>query len=909
MRIRMTLLAWIAAIGIVPLPSHAAGSTPPQRTIEGREGRASVHAEASFSETARRDATSPKRTKPERTQGRAPRRSGTYPAPANAPGPASPSAGSPLVPSPASSMSFKAIDNTTGTGDTIPPDTMGAVGPNHLFVVTNQDVAVQSRTGTQLSRQSLDNFWSPLFPGGGFVTFDPKVVYDPYSAHFIFTSVANPDSGASALLVAISDSSDPGGTWNLFGVDADQSNTMWADFPGLGFTRDWVVVHINMFLVGSEDYDHSEVYVFRKGKMLSGTLSGLYKLFSDEGVPLSQRGFAQAPAETYNSTLNTMYLVENWDGEANNGTLGVLRMSKVTGPVGAEVYTTNIFVTAAAPWDNGIGGPEFAPQSGDTRGIDAGDARIGNCVYRNGSLWCVQTVFLPSGTPTRTSVQWWQISVTGAVLQRARIDDADGIAPQNFYAFPSIAANANSDVMIGYAHFSSDIFASASYSMRLGTDSANTLRDPRDVKLGEATYNKDLGSGVNRWGDFSHTVVDPLNDADLWTIQEYADTHDDQDRSRWALWWARVASASFAVPTLVDGVTARFASDVDGVSYGDNFTVTLTGGLTSLPGAVTCRNASGAVLGTCATGVRSVNWKPPAPLTPGQKYTAKINPDGASTPITVSTSGGPVDVAPATLNFRSSTVEQETSFAAGPRWRTANSAAAYGGSYLVDHLGGARVHFKFNAPVRTQVSWYSLLGPSQGQAQVYIDNVLIRTYNNYASSFIYRYRRSFTINAGNHVFSVIVRGLKGATAGTDTQVTVDAFAIGGTLYTTPATCGSPLATNNCTLQQWRIAGASGASGGTYAIGNLGGATFYFIFRGTGLDAYGVKGPSFGRGAVYIDGLYKGTIDFYAASTQFGYRMSYRGLSDTVHTWRIIISGTRNPSSSGTNVGLDRWVVV
>ena len=29
-------------------------------------------------------------------------------------------------------------------------------------------------------------------------------------------------------------------------------------------------------------------------------------------------------------------------------------------------------------------------------------------------------------------------------------------------------------------------------------------------------------NGINRWGDYSSTVVDPVNDTDFWTVQEYA---------------------------------------------------------------------------------------------------------------------------------------------------------------------------------------------------------------------------------------------------------------------------------------------------------------------------------------------------------------------------------------------------
>ena len=63
--------------------------------------------------------------------------------------------------------------------------------------------------------------------------------------------------------------------------------------------------------------------------------------------------------------------------------------------------------------------------------------------------------------------------------------------------------------------------------------------DDVELKAGEAPYTKDFGSGRVRWGDYSATVVDPLNDIDMWTIQEYAATPDSRG-DRWGTWWGQL---------------------------------------------------------------------------------------------------------------------------------------------------------------------------------------------------------------------------------------------------------------------------------------------------------------------------------------------------------------------------------
>src|SRR5207253_2899707 len=106
-------------------------------------------------------------------------------------------------------------------------------------------------------------------------------------------------------------------------------------------------------------------------------------------------------------------------------------------------------------WDNS--GRSQAPQSGTSQQIGTAGPGIESLVYRNGSLWAVQTISLPAdASVTRSAVQWWEISTEPTVKQRGRIDDPAGNA---FYGFPSITVNKNNDVLIGYARFSSSQYA------------------------------------------------------------------------------------------------------------------------------------------------------------------------------------------------------------------------------------------------------------------------------------------------------------------------------------------------------------------------------------------------------------------------------------------------------------------
>lgn len=430
----------------------------------------------------------------------------------------------------------------SGYSGWIPPDTMGAVGPNNLMETLNGQVQIMSRTGALLKTVTLLNFWSSV--GGLTEVFDPRVIYDPYNDRWISSAGANPQSSTAAILIGVSQTGDPTGAWNLYKVAADPTAVNWGDAPTLGFNANWLVVQANMFTVSTSSFSNSTLFVFNKANLYAAG-SGLYTKIQEPS------GFTDFPANTYDSMLSTMYLVESYGG----GT-GRLRVSTITGPVGSEVLTVGVaYPTATSTWRSTASITNFAPQLGTTNKIDTDDDRIEGCVYRNNSIWVSHTVFLPaSSTPTRSSAQWWEIDASagniGNILQFGRIDDPSN---NTFYAYPTLAVNASNDVLLGFSEFSPSTYASAAYTFRYGTDPANTMGPVTLLKSGLASYYKDFGTGDNRWGDYSATVVDPVNDTDLWTLQEYAGTN-----NNWGTWWGNVSplSSSRSSPTQTPTPTA-----------------------------------------------------------------------------------------------------------------------------------------------------------------------------------------------------------------------------------------------------------------------------------------------------------------------------------------------------------------
>jgi hypothetical protein len=532
------VLAGLAVAWWVVLPS-ASPSSPQQRAPIGSQrvvtksmGAPPRRAVVNFADLARREAAAPRRRPARKVAPFMPTPAKRPPSGATLrPAVSSTTSLGPLAPmplSPAPSASFEALGDD---GTAIPPDTQGAVGPNHLMVTLNSQVRIQNRSGAQQGIVSLESFWSSTGATG---VFDPKVAYDHMSSRWVFCAVSNRRSAASSLLIGTSQTNNPTGNWDLYRVDADAGNSYWADYPSVGYNKDWIVVTYNAFANSNDAYVKADIYRFEKADLYAGTAATHVKYGDTQGSTI-------VPASTFDSSLATMYLTQNLTGnfDFGGGPVGLLEVETITvadGYLFGQAYVSTENIWNDKPPDFA----DFAPQQGTTAKIQTGDSRLLTLVYRNGSLWAAQTVFLPGNTtPTRSAVQWWQFLPDGDVQQLGRIDDGTGTI---FRAFPSLAVNSQNDVLIGYSTFSSNQFASGSYSFRAGSDLPNTMQSEVLLKGGEDTYFKDFGSGKNRWGDFSNTVVDPANDLDMWTIQEYAESHV-SDESRWGTWWGKIAIA------------------------------------------------------------------------------------------------------------------------------------------------------------------------------------------------------------------------------------------------------------------------------------------------------------------------------------------------------------------------------
>ena len=190
----------------------------------------------------------------------------------------------PFVPSPAPSSNYLgAFDGPkAGTGIfTIPPDTMGAVGFDKVVTYLNNNIVIQNKlTGAPLSTANIDTFWAATGATG---SFDPRVQFDPYNNRWLIAATSNAQSANSSLLLGISDTSDPQGTYTLYrfivgcspGGAGCNAQGEWADFPMLGFNKNWIAIGWNQFTISTSAFVAGKMAVLDYPTLRTGTANGV----------------------------------------------------------------------------------------------------------------------------------------------------------------------------------------------------------------------------------------------------------------------------------------------------------------------------------------------------------------------------------------------------------------------------------------------------------------------------------------------------------------------------------------------------------------------------------------------------------------------------------------------------------
>ena len=454
-----------------------------------------------------------------------------------------------------------------------PPDQGLCVGTGFVMESVNNALAVYKSNGTLLSGPTANSQFFQLAPeidrttgiAGPFIS-DPKCLYDYQTQRWFMTELeedtgANPGAtGRNYQLIAVSQTSNPTGTWTIFkfdttddGLNGTPSNAgcpCFGDQPLIGADSNGFYITTNEFGTG---FNGSQVYAISKQKLTNAATHASsipvvvhinagpallpfggtsYSLQPDVRSPGDYDGddssnqAAEHGIEYFMSALqfgNPGYEVLDdriavW-GLINTKSLNssAPSLSLQVKVIGSETYGQPNNMTqkdGTKPLATSLGEP--------LEQIQSNDDRMNQVVFAQGNLWSAVNTLVGDGT--RTGIAFFKARPTwshGTLNAHMVKQDYIAVAGNNV-AYPSVAVTSGDQGVIAFTLVGPDYYPTAAY-IRVDDRGifgkvhvAGAGAGPDDGFTAYALYG---GDGSARWGDYSAGVAGP--DGTVWIANEY----------------------------------------------------------------------------------------------------------------------------------------------------------------------------------------------------------------------------------------------------------------------------------------------------------------------------------------------------------------------------------------------------
>ena len=426
------------------------------------------------------------------------------------------------------------FEGVPGTGWT-PADPEMAVGPNHIMIITNGQIACFTKEGVNLWRDELENrdgFWGRQRASN--YVYDPEVLWDPHTGRFMAMACERNEKFRAFLLFAVSKDDEPEtpDDWWKYRIDVTDLAGEDIDSPSMGVNRDYITLTADFF-----GPDSMLVYIIDKDSVLGGGVPVMASEHIDGthgyGVPVMWDG------ET-----SLQYMIQSMENLHGQNTEVIFHA--IDDPF--DDYARTTVSLEVPPYRF----PSRPPQRGSSLRPLVFEPRFWSCQFRNGSLWAVHHV-----DPDRVRARWYEFKMNGwpgdgapTLAQWGEIDFGTNV---NTY-FASIAVDGEGNAAITYARSSPTEYISMGRALRLAQDPPGTFRE------GVTVIESNAGDSSGRWGDYCFTQADPAVPGTFWGHHQY------NLNGQWRTWVAQ-----YELPGL------RLSLNPDPIPWGEMSLATVRG--------------------------------------------------------------------------------------------------------------------------------------------------------------------------------------------------------------------------------------------------------------------------------------------------------------------------------------------
>ena len=441
------------------------------------------------------------------------------------------------------------VDNAIANGFVVtPPDQGLCAGHGYVMEAINLTLAVYSNSGARLTTPESVNTFFNANPKSTFLS-DPRCYYDAPTQRWFISMINVLDSytGRSNIVLAVSQTSDPSGAFNIYSIDttddglngtpADSScstsEPCFGDQPTLGADANGIYVTTNEFNLVTGAFNGAQVYALSKSGLESGSIPTVVHIgnlplaeglaYSIQPASSPDLSSEQAPGvEYFLSALDFFGTLDNrvalW-ALSNTGSLSSTSPSVTLSNqiLNSEVYGQPYPVVQKPgpyPLGQSLGEPEEY--------IDAGDDRMQNAVYASGHLWAGLNTIVYDGANINTGIAYFDVkpSMSGNSVS-GKLQGQGYIAINgNSVIYPGTGVTADGAAAVSFTVAGPGYYASAAYahitpSHATGVNIVAAGQAPQDDFSGYPEFG---GGGVARWGDYSWGVADGSS---LWFATEF----------------------------------------------------------------------------------------------------------------------------------------------------------------------------------------------------------------------------------------------------------------------------------------------------------------------------------------------------------------------------------------------------
>jgi hypothetical protein len=426
-----------------------------------------------------------------------------------------------------------------------PPDMALASSPQWVLQGVNTSIAVyntsgQLQSGWPINSQQFFNIPNPpnnCDPSGPY-TSDPRAFYDINDQRFWVAmlqvegafGIAPNCPFQSDYWIAVSQSSDPNGAWNVYEFEMSLGSGNAADYTQFGFDAHAIYYGANMFNAAGSAYEYDEIF-------------GVNKQMMEAGQSVTAYGFTQLSAGGV--LVDTVQPVEaEVSGSGGPGDALFINSFNMNGdPNGDNCYTTacsglvvwamsnpgmqNAKLTGVEVATASYISPPNADEPGCSQCVETIDNRItGTPPFADGQISFSLDTAVQNKTQVVPAIFWGQVTpqiangkLTGAVLYQSGYFGFKGDQDASFGA---LMPDVNGNLIMVYDTMSSSINPGAVYAARRATFTFGEFHDAgRFLQKGLAP------TSDSRWGDYEATSYDGFSSNHIWFASQYSSTNED----------------------------------------------------------------------------------------------------------------------------------------------------------------------------------------------------------------------------------------------------------------------------------------------------------------------------------------------------------------------------------------------